>query len=302
MKSFRTVVPMFVLGIAALAGCSGVDNTANTGSSTNAIAATDEAAPAAKKQGGPRAGRPHGGPDFLVFAALHEEIGLSTEQRATIQALVEKNRPKEGARRGPDVQPDKAKITELATAIRSGNVDATKLRNDRGDATMQQHVAASAANLATLHDTLTKEQRAKLVDAVIAKHAQRGDGPAKGGPGGERGPRGEHGAMGPGGHMLEGIDVTDAQKAEIEAKLLANRPAPPSEANRTAMKASMDAKLQTFKADAFDANAFVQPPTNMPKGHADGMAKQLQVIVSVLTPAQREKLAQKIEQGPPARH
>ena len=297
MKSFRTVVPMFVLGLAALTGCSGVDNGANTGASTNAIAATDEASPDAKKAGGPRAGRPHGGPDFLVFAALHEDIGLSPEQRTTIQALVEKSHPKDGAR----PQPDKSKIAELAAAVRSGSVDATKLKNDRGDAMMQQHIAASATKLKTLHDTLGKDQRAKLVDAVAAKHAQRPEGPPKGGPGGEHGPRGEHGAMGPGGHMLEGLDVTDAQKAEIKAKLEANRPAPPSEAERAAMKAAMDAKLQSFKADAFDANAFVQPPANMPNGHADAMAKDLQVIVSVLTPAQREKLAQKIEQGPPAR-
>ena len=69
------------------------------------------------------------------------------------------------------------------------------------------------------------------------------------------------------------------------------------------MKTAMDAKLQSFKSDSFDAKAFVAPPANAPKigGPADHMAKELSAVVSVLTPAQREKLAQKIEQGPPAR-
>jgi len=64
----------------------------------------------------------------------------------------------------------------------------------------------------------------------------------------------------------------------------------------------MDAKLQSFKGDSFDANAFVTPPAGMPKfDGANRMAKDLQVVVSVLDPAQREKLAQKIELGPQAR-
>ena len=72
-----------------------------------------------------------------------------------------------------------------------------------------------------------------------------------------------------------------------------------------AMKTAMNEKLQSFKADTFDAAAFVARPANAPKMNmgkpADHMTKELSAIVAVLTPAQREKLAQKIEQGPPAR-
>ena len=105
------------------------------------------------------------------------------------------------------------------------------------------------------------------------------------------------------GHLTEGLDLTQAQTDQIKAKLEADRPARPSEADFTAMKAAMDAKLQSFKADDFDAKAFVSPPANAPKlgAASDHMAKQLNAVVSVLTAEQREKLAQKIEQGPPAR-
>lgn len=294
MKPFRTMFP--ILGVVAvLAGCSGAES-ANTGVASNALtaqgsSASDTAAKPEGRQGGHRHG-PGGGPDFLVFAALHDDIGLRADQRATIEGLVEKGRPSEGRR-----APDEAKTAEIAAAIRAGNVDASKLKAADG-AGFEQRRAKAAERLATLHATLTKEQRAALVDAVVAK---RVEGPKRGGPKADR-PEGRH-EGGPRGHLLGGLDLTQAQKDQIEAKLAADRPARPSEADRAAMKQAMDAKLQSFKADTFDAKAFVAPPANAPKmgSPAAHMAKELNAIVSVLTPAQREQLAQKIEQGPPAR-
>jgi Spy/CpxP family protein refolding chaperone len=311
MKSFVTMIPVVGMIAVLAAGCSGSEST-NTGQSTNAISAS---ATSEKPQEGPHAGRPHhgpghGGPDFLVFAALHENIDLTAEQRSTIEGLVEKGRPDfdKGARPAPD----KAKTAELAAAIRSGNIDASKLQaGPQGMPNMQERQAKSAASLATLHKTLSKAQRASLVDAIVAKQAKRGEGKGegKGEEKREGRPEGRPGGHegGPMGHLLEGLDLTQAQKDQIKAKLDANRPTPPSEADRAAMKSAMDAKLQTFKADTFDANAFVTPPANAAQkgpmgGHADHMAKELSAVVSVLTAEQREKLAQKIEQGPPARH
>jgi Spy/CpxP family protein refolding chaperone len=307
MKSFRSMFP--ILGVVAvLAGCSGSEST-NTGQGSSAISATTTSEK--PEEGRPHAGRGHGpghgGPDFLVFAALHENsINLSAEQRTTIEGLIGK---REGGPRGegkPEGRPapDKAKTAELAAAIRSGKIDAAKLQPNRDGAKVgNDHQAKSAEKLATLHKTLTKEQRATLVDAIVAKMAKHGEGKPEGRPEGMREGRG-HGEGGPMGHLTEGLDLTQAQKDQIKAKLDADRPAPPSEADRTAMKAAMDAKLQTFKADNFDANAFVAPPANAAKlgGPSDHMAKELNAVVSVLTAEQREKLAQKIEQGPPARH
>jgi hypothetical protein len=84
-----------ILGVVAvLAGCSGSEST-NTGVSANAISATTTSEKPAGE--GPHAGRPHrggpgGGPDFLVFAALHENIDLTAEQRSTIEGLVEQGK------------------------------------------------------------------------------------------------------------------------------------------------------------------------------------------------------------------
>jgi Spy/CpxP family protein refolding chaperone len=166
---------------------------------------------------------------------------------------------------------------------------------------MAERQAKSAEKLATLHKTLTAQQRTQLVDAILAKkgeHAkkERPEGKLEGRGGREGGPMG---------HLLAGLDLTQAQKDQIRAKLDADRPAPPSEADRAAMKTAMDAKLQSFKSDSFDAKAFVAPPANARVAKmgapSDHMAKELNAIVSVLTAEQREKLAQKIEQGPPAR-
>lgn len=287
MKSFRIMIP--VLGIVATlagAGCSGTEGT-NTGTSANAISATSPAEQA--KDQGAHVHRRHGrpGPEMLVFAALHENINLTPEQRTTIEGLVTKRGP--GEERGPD----KAKTAELAAAIRAGNVGTVDVQAKHGNRS-----AELATKLGTLHDTLTKEQRAALVDAIVAKqgqHRERAQGEKR-----ERAEKGE--GMGPMGHLLEGLDLTQAQKDQIEAKLEADRPAKPN-VDFAALKKEMDAKLQTFKDDSFDANAFVTPPANAPKFErgADFMAKRLQVVVSVLDQNQREKLAQKIEQGPQMR-
>ncbi len=78
-------------------------------------------------------------------------------------------------------------------------------------------------------------------------------------------------------------------------------------AKHEAFRSEKQSRLATFANDTFDATAFVTPPAgamdpaNAQKLHVDPMTRELSVITSVLTPAQREKLAARIEQGPPAR-
>jgi len=174
--------------------------------------------------------------------------------------------------------------------------------------------------LASLHDTLTPAQRVALVDS-IEKHAPKhGRGPgahARKRPTQDdraaRGPRPDgdrhlrpHGGPGPGPmFLLHGIDLTQEQKEALRAKLEAERPAKPSEAEREAMKTKflamrteMKARLESFKGDAFDAKAFVTPPSGFDKPMGPSPAKELATVVSILTPAQREALAARIEKGP----
>ena len=316
MKSFRTLFP--VLGVVAmLAGCSGgAGANTNVDSANAAMSKAESSDPQGRHHRGPR----HGGPDFLIGAALHEPIQLTAEQKTTIEGLAAQTKPK------APPSPDKQRLAALAAGIRKGTIDAATIQAQGGDEDVarKERLTASANALATLHKTLNAQQRAALVDAITSRQAKappgehgertkRGDG--RDGGEGHRGPHAGHGG-GHGGPMfglLEDLNLTKEQQESIRTKLAADKP---TDADREGMKARFetmkkerDAKLQTFKGDAFDAASFVAPPADAQKGgppsapssHGARMAKDLQVIVSVLDAAQREKLAQKIEQGPPAR-
>lgn len=338
MKSLRTLFTIPVLGVVvALAGCSAESGTNGSVENPNTAQGTSQASTegSSDRAEGPRRGP--GGPDFLVQAALREDIGLTAEQRTTIQSLVESSRPTPPANRGDKAerpQHDAAKTAALAAAIRTGNVEGLKASMPAPDAAkiaeheskmkehMKEHQAKLATALTKLHDTLTAEQRTKLVDAIIAKAPKQGerpDGSKSPRPEGEKGARGPHMHGGPGamgGGLLQGIELTQAQKdaltAKMEAKASQVRAARPSDeqiakmkAAHASMKASLDAKLQSFKGDSFDANAFVTPPEGA-FGPRPGMAghdpkrmnEELATIVSVLDASQREILAKKIEAGP----
>jgi Spy/CpxP family protein refolding chaperone len=286
MISFRTIsLPMFALA-ASLVACSAEQSTtAQPDTASTAQQASQADAPADDQGHGPRGFHhgPPGGPEFLIGAALHApDLDLTDAQRATIEGLAHGDRPDH--REHPPFDASKAK--ELAAAIRSGNVaslpappafDATKL---------QAHLAEAAARIKTLHDTLSADQRAKLV-ADVQAHAPKGRPP--GGPAMHM--RGPHGDMLPFGQDLH---LTDAQKQQLQAKFEANHP----KADFAAIHAEMQARLESFKADNFDATAFVTPPAQFqPKMNGNPLAD----LVSVLTPEQRELLAKKIEAGPPAR-
>ena len=307
MSSFRTSTAISVLGIlVTLAGCSAESATTSGADTASAAHAADtvaaQPATATAPAADPARG-PHPGPDFLLVAALREPINLTAEQKATIEGALEASKPA-----GPPAF-DKTRVAALAAGIRSGKVDVATVKAPApSDDEKAARLTAAAKAVSTLHDTLTPVQRRALVDA-LAKHAadHAGHPPMDhaGGP--------PPGGMGPMGGLLEGLDLTKEQQDAIRAKLDAQRPAPPTDAERAAMKqqheafrAAMTAKLQTFANDTFDATAFVAPPAGVTKGpgpgdHADRFAQDLAIITSVLEPAQREKLAARIEAGPPAR-
>lgn len=304
MISFRTMTTVSILGIlATLAGCSGQATTANT----DATSAQQQGVTAvAQNQNAPR-GHEHfrGGPQaFLLGAALHENIGLTDAQKTTIEKSIADLKTQEGPR--PEMKADmQARMTSLASQVRAGKVEVTATNSAAPGMTTERdaRIAASAKALDTLHSTLTADQRKALVAAVEAKGQAKGekDGEHEGrGRGFEHGKDGERGPMG---HWLGDLQLTQAQKDQIEAKLSADKP---SDADRDAMKAKFEAmhqemktKLESFASDSFDSKAFVTPPADVAqKPHEDRMAKDLAVVVSVLDAGQREKLAQKLEQGP----
>lgn len=309
MISFRTLsLPMFALAASLVVACSAEQsNNVQPDTASTAQQASQSDTAAADKGPGPRGhhgpGGPGGNPElFLVGASLHaKDLNLTDAQRTTIEGLTKHDAP--NARERPAFDTGKAK--ELAAAIRAGNVSSLP-KGPGPDATeIQARQAASAQKIKTLHDTLTADQRAKLV-ADIQAHAGKGGPGGPGGPHGDKGgpdkgaPKGEmrhgpHGGPGgAGGPFSEDLNLTDAQKEQLKAKFEANHPKP----DFAAMQAEMKTKLESFKADSFDANAFVTPSAQFqPKNDGNPLAD----LVSVLTPEQREILAKKIEAGPPAK-
>lgn len=315
MKSLRTLSFSLVAVVVALAGCSADNAQSGTTDTPHSVQAKSTIANGDGAESGGRGRHGFGGfshgPGSLVVAALHENINLTAEQRATIEALQRKSH----AAWAPLL--DKTRVTALAAQIRAGKIDTTAMTPlTRDENAMGEHMALASSNLKTLHDTLSKEQRTALVDAILAKHAKGPDGERK------RDHKGAHADVerggerhmglhrGPVASLLQDIALTPEQKETLRAKLEASRPTKPSDADRDAMKArftarkqAMDTKLRSFVNDGFDAAAFVTPPAdaaNMgPENRRDRMAKELSILVSVLTDAQRDQLAKKIEAGPP---
>jgi len=198
------------------------------------------------------------GPAMLLFAALHESIGLTDAQRTTIEGLVE------GVRPPPPPPIDR---TKLASQVRAGAIDLEALRPDAEPP--PPDLTALAKALTTLHATLTSEQRAALV-AAMKKRAMSAPPPPS---------------------LLDrytDLALTEEQKTAIKTALEANKPEPPP--------SDLAARLDAFATSTFDATAFVTPPSDAPKMMAgDPMLRELAVVVPLLTPAQRETLAAKLE-------
>lgn len=331
--------------VGALAGFTGCNNPQNTDDESTDVAPSElqGAAPAAAKDGTPERARPEGrgharGPAFLLGAALHE-LTLTDAQKATIQGeldALETSAKAGGAERGAEHETNRK---ALADAIRAGKVDEAAFAKEPGKPAMDQARIAKA--LTVLHDTLDAKQRKELVDLVSAKMDKRGGHEGKrdwkggdddgddaradhrGGKGregreagnhkrgeGKRGEAGDRGGemRGPMGHLLQGIELTDAQRTQVHeafAKMA------PSEADRDAMKAqheagrkAMSERLASFANDSFDATAFVAMPAGAamhgPDAMMGGMVKMLATVVPLLDATQRAELAKRIEAGPPA--
>jgi Spy/CpxP family protein refolding chaperone len=296
-KSFKFLAPVLFAASLAIGGCA----SANSGIEADEnVASNSEAAAAADETHGPRG--MHGHP--LLAAAL-KEIDLSAEQRKTIESAMD------GIHKG---QPDQMKAFHKALAddIRAGKVDEATLKANAGDMEKAgaEHRASVVKAVETLHATLTPAQRTQLVTLVkermqkFAKHEGKRGHDGKPGHDGKEGhgkKGGEHHARhgGPMMFMLHGIELRDDQKKAIEAAM---PPKPEKDADDKAAKfeehrARMDAALEAFKGDKFDA-ATVLPEHDGKHPMADRFVKMLQVVVPILDAEQRAELAKRIEEGP----
>ena len=248
----------------------------------------------------------HGGPLHLARVALHA-LDLTEGQRTTIEAsLADVKSAKHAGPKGGHDKP--AAFAALAEGVRAGRVDEAAVLAEVEDreGPPAEMLDSAAAVLQTLHATLTPAQRQELVSlAAPPADAERERGPrgAEGKP--RTGERGEH-ARGAAGHLLRGVDLTDEQRAKVDAAFAALEPSDAereaTKAERAAHRAETEARLRAFAADRFDAKAFVAPPARDreggPRAHLARMVRAVAAIVPVLDGAQREVLAKNLESGP----
>ena len=102
------------------------------------------------------------------------------------------------------------------------------------------------------------------------------------------------------GFLLHGIELSDEQKTSI-VKALTDAGLGPKEGNgrpdRAEMKAKIEAVMDAFLKDDFKA-AEVLPQSPDGAGGLPKVVEALAVAVPLLTPEQRERLADRIVEGP----
>ncbi|NUP04984.1 MAG: hypothetical protein HOW73_02870 [Polyangiaceae bacterium] len=309
---FGSTVAVLFVTLSAVAGCDNGEvageNQESVDESTEAIEnaapsqAETEDAPRERERG--RFGkmihhRGGPGPEMLLHAALQEEIGLSNAQRSTIEtSLASLRAPGEDGKAGFD---EHAK--ELAAAVRAGKVDVAKLRADDTEEAHAVRLAKVEAALDELHDTLTPEQRTKLVAAV----GERMEEPFDGAPPGKHMMKGPREGGGPMKKMvLNGVELRDDQReaieAAMEARMKSSDQAPPTkeemEAQRDKHIAARKAFLESFAKDTFDAESAMASMKALRPKMAPPFLDDLAVVVPLLDADQREALASSIEKGP----
>lgn len=291
-KSFKLLTSVLFAASLAIGGC------ASAGSNIEAddnVASGSEAASAADAKHEMQGMRGH-----PLLAAALKDLELSAEQRKTIETAVDNLHA--------DKQDEmKAMHKTLADQVRAGKIDEAALKAQAGDLdkAKAEHRAAVVKAVETLHATLTPAQRTQLVTLIKERMQERGEHMGEHHGKKHDGNKGEHRARhgGPMMFMLHGIELRDDQKKAIEAAM---PPKPEKDADDKAAKfaehkARMDAALEAFKADKFDAAA-VLPEHDGKHPMAERFVKMLEVVVPILDAEQRAELAKRVEEGPRMGH
>ncbi len=102
--------------------------------------------------------------------------------------------------------------------------------------------------------------------------------------------------------LLADLELSAEQKMLLASSFAGREEADAKEA--VTMRARLDAvrearlaKLAAFASEAFDAHAFVAPIASAAPSGPDPVARDLAVAAKILTAAQRENVAQRLESG-----
>ncbi len=186
-------------------------------------------------------------------------------------------------------------MTAVADKVAAGNVDDIALApNVRAvEGAIAADEPGDRAALEKLHAILTPAQRAELVARIESRESLR---PANGRRGGRR--RGSGAAAGHVGGMMWGraLNLTDAQRQQIQVNLKSNGPA----VDKSEWKEARETRqhvLEAFKGDRFVMSE-VAPPRDprLIEENAERMVRLAKASAPVLTPEQRATAAAKLRQ------
>ncbi len=311
-----TALPLSVL---ALAGCPSSSSSSGTTSTTSSAAPSAaplaSAPPVTSSSATPQTeGREHGGPRMrkgpgqMYFRAARDLTDLKEPQKASLEKIMETLKEQPGSK--PEFKDFQA---ELLTEVKAGKIEQAKLdpKIKAIETAMQTRLDGEADNLTKLHDLLEPAQRKALTAAVAAKQAKMEAHFMEMKDAGVAPPKAGDITRLKVTRITNDLGLDAAQDKAIDAVVAKATPKAetPGDA-RTEWKAQASVLSTAFEKDAFDAKKQDFFSKANKKGH-EGLQDQvdlLTLVVPVLKPEQREKLAAKLEhpshtpQGGPEGH
>ena len=218
---------------------------------------------------------------------------MTDEERARVDALLAPTE-EDGAEhdRGFDRVQMRVRHEALVEAVRSGN-EADLERATTAMSPPRDRRDRFVSVLNQLHATLSPEQRHALVVAIRSQREEHGDSERSHRRHGEGRSRGEgHGPD----RLLEDLRLTDEQRARFDAARARTGEAEGPQgrgARHEGRRAHFEAMLAAFEQDDFDAARVL--PGGEHGGPMARHAQDLRVLVPILTPEQREALADRME-------
>ena len=267
---------------------------------------------------GPHRGRgPKGVPSMRLIRTALDLDTLSDAQRTTLSSLANAQRNRTRPR---DKRFDNGFRTALAKSIRNGEVSASVWteHQEQMDAMRKEHQANQNQMLNTLYQTLTDDQRNAVATQLKSRMNNRfADSPRQGrnGKSANRARAGRWGqgrfhrgggfGQGPLG-MIQNMDLTDEQRAAVDALFQSQAQKRPTDAARAAKRETMT-QCQNAFLDAFASPTFDPSTARCPRfddserdarrqRHIDGMNG----LLKILTDSQRDALADRLEATPPS--
>jgi len=237
-------------------------------------------------------------------------LDLKDDAKSEIEKIQDGSKPVDGKPAADSTKTAMEALNkEITAGIKAGKIDAAKLdplyaEVDKAHKARQE---AEAKALNELHAKLDATQRKAVADAIRADQKKRSERmekmmeAKKDAPAGDEKAAAKPGAntkRAMGTHRLErltrDLGLDDDQKKKVEA-LEAKQKAVDPKAMREQQEKRMTALVDAFEKDAFDATKLDLSTTPPMKEHSKAMVAELNALLGIVKPEQRDKLAEAVE-------